>query len=137
MRLLHSFTRLELSSKLIMSQTATTTIQPGHVSDGDGVFELSRFDSSSRNTSGRILSSSDATRDFVALREESAQNSPPIPDDNVPPTNAYTEVERWNYPRGNIAKIVFAFVSAMVAGMNDAAVGVSRRPSALKVFTTF
>lgn len=43
-----------------------------------------------------------------------------------PPPNALTEVERWNRPTKNIGRLAFAFVSFAIAGMNDAAVGVSR-----------
>lgn len=45
--------------------------------------------------------------------------------DSVPPADAQNVVERWNYPRGNISKMSFAFVSFFVVGMNDAAIGVS------------
>ncbi|KAF4460681.1 major facilitator superfamily transporter [Fusarium albosuccineum] len=45
------------------------------------------------------------------------------PSDDVPPPNAQTQVERWNYPKGNVGKLGFAFLSFIIAGMNDAAVG--------------
>ncbi|KAM5353488.1 hypothetical protein ACJ41O_000138 [Fusarium nematophilum] len=43
--------------------------------------------------------------------------------DDVPPPHAQTQTERWNYPKGNIGKLVFAFLSFIIAGMNDAAIG--------------
>jgi hypothetical protein len=46
-------------------------------------------------------------------------------DGGGPPPNALTEVERWNRPAKNIGRLAFAFVSFAIAGMNDAAVGVS------------
>lgn len=46
------------------------------------------------------------------------------PSDDVPPPNAQAEIERWNHPRSNIARLAFAFLSFIIAGMNDAAVGV-------------
>lgn len=46
-------------------------------------------------------------------------------DGGGPPMNAHTEVERWNRPAKNIGRLAFAFVSFAIAGMNDAAVGVS------------
>lgn len=46
-------------------------------------------------------------------------------DDPTPPVDAQTQVERWNHPRSNIFKMAFAFLSFFVAGMNDAAIGVS------------
>jgi hypothetical protein len=108
----------------IMSHTATATIHSGAISNTEGIFELHRPGSSTDNTPGHILrSSAESKRDFVPPREESADNG--SPDDSELPTNAQTEVERWNYPRGNVGKIIFAFISCMVSGMNDAAVGVS------------
>ncbi|KAM0347380.1 hypothetical protein ACHAPU_004900 [Fusarium lateritium] len=43
--------------------------------------------------------------------------------DHVPPPYAQTQAQRWNHPRGNIMKLGFAFLSFIIAGMNDAAVG--------------
>ncbi|KAH7027946.1 major facilitator superfamily domain-containing protein [Microdochium trichocladiopsis] len=40
-----------------------------------------------------------------------------------PPATAHDAPLKWNSPRGNIARLAFAFVSFMIAGMNDAAVG--------------
>lgn len=53
--------------------------------------------------------------------EERAQRSS---SDDVPPPNAQAEVERWNYPKSNVSRLGFAFLSFIIAGMNDAAVGV-------------
>ncbi|CRK22568.1 hypothetical protein BN1708_013447, partial [Verticillium longisporum] len=36
---------------------------------------------------------------------------------------AHGEVQRWNHPRGNVPKLAFAFLSFIIAGLNDAAVG--------------
>lgn len=44
--------------------------------------------------------------------------------DDTPP-HAQGEAERWNRPRGNLGRLAFAFLSFVIAGMNDAAVGVS------------
>ncbi|KAI8652232.1 MFS domain-containing protein [Fusarium keratoplasticum] len=46
-----------------------------------------------------------------------------IPSDDVPPPNAQSRTERWNYPKGNVGKLVFTFLSSIIAGMNDSAVG--------------
>ncbi|KAI6780929.1 Bypass of stop codon protein-like protein [Emericellopsis cladophorae] len=57
--------------------------------------------------------------------QEAATSSPVgdmQPDDGSPP-HAQGEVERWNKPRGNIGRLAFAFISFMIAGMNDAATG--------------
>jgi hypothetical protein len=40
------------------------------------------------------------------------------------PPYAQNVVERWNHPKSNIARLAFAFLTSIVAGMNDAAVGV-------------
>ncbi|ROT42674.1 MFS general substrate transporter [Sodiomyces alkalinus F11] len=45
----------------------------------------------------------------------------PCPDKRRRP--AHGEVERWNYPRGNVLRLAFAFLTFIIAGMNDAAVG--------------
>lgn len=42
-----------------------------------------------------------------------------------PPLDALTEAERWNRPAKNVGRLAFAFASFAIAGMNDAAVGVS------------
>jgi hypothetical protein len=46
-------------------------------------------------------------------------------DGGGPPMNAHTEAERWNRPVKNVGRLAFAFISFAIAGMNDAAVGVS------------
>lgn len=43
------------------------------------------------------------------------------------PPNAQKEAERWNKPRGNLYRLGFAFLSFIIAGMNDAAIGVRPR----------
>lgn len=45
-------------------------------------------------------------------------------DDVTPPPNAHVEIERWNWPKANASRLVFACISFAIAGMNDAAVGV-------------
>ncbi len=44
--------------------------------------------------------------------------------DAAAPEHAQGEVERWNYPRNNVPRLAFVFISFMVMGMNDAAIGV-------------
>ncbi|KFA68299.1 hypothetical protein S40285_07219 [Stachybotrys chlorohalonatus IBT 40285] len=44
-------------------------------------------------------------------------------DEATPPPDARGETERWNYPRGNVPRLVFVFLSFIIAGMNDGAVG--------------
>lgn len=100
-----------------MSQTATATAAPSaHVSSAPGVFELQTLGGASNSRKG----------DAVSFQEEGITLSDSQREgDGSPPADAQSVVERWNYPRGNIGKMGFAFVSFMVAGMNDAAIGVS------------
>jgi hypothetical protein len=44
--------------------------------------------------------------------------------DVASPPNAHIEIERWNWPKANAGRLVFACLSFAIAGMNDAAVGV-------------
>lgn len=44
--------------------------------------------------------------------------------DETPPANAHVPLQRWNHPRGNVWRLAFAFLSFIIAGMNDAAIGV-------------
>lgn len=44
--------------------------------------------------------------------------------DIASPPNAHVEIERWNSPKANSGRLTFAFISFIIAGMNDAAVGV-------------
>ncbi|KAL5622519.1 hypothetical protein FOBRF1_001769 [Fusarium oxysporum] len=57
------------------------------------------------------------------VRDKELEEQPSPPPDDIPPPYASAQVQRWNYPRGNIAKLAFAFLSFIIAGMNDAAVG--------------
>lgn len=43
------------------------------------------------------------------------------------PGTSTSVVQRWNYPRGNAAKVAACFFSFVVMGANDAAYGVSSR----------
>ncbi|KPM44537.1 hypothetical protein AK830_g1999 [Neonectria ditissima] len=84
--------------------TITTTQNEHHVSPIEAI-HLRPLNA------GKVLSE---THDQPAV--ESAR-------DDEPPPNAQTQLERWNYPKGNVAKLGFAFLSFVIAGMNDAAVG--------------
>ncbi|KAF5017483.1 hypothetical protein F66182_10581, partial [Fusarium sp. NRRL 66182] len=57
-------------------------------------------------------------------RKDVLEEQPPgLSGDDTPPPHAQTQAQRWNYPKGNIPKLTFAFMSFIIAGMNDAAVG--------------
>lgn len=51
--------------------------------------------------------------------------------DMPPPATAQPVVQRWNKPRGNVGRFGFACFSFIIAGLNDAAVGVCLPPFAL------
>lgn len=96
-----------------MSQTATITrLEDAHVVDNSSI-ELQ----SVNPKVGRSLDQDGAVTE--------GQRQPP---DDEPPLHAHGEVERWNKPRGNIGRLGFAFLSFIIAGMNDAAIGVRPVP---------
>lgn len=91
-----------------MSQTATiTTHEPASASDSRPI-ELQRLGS---KTGARV--------DGDGAGSERQQSL-----DDVPPPHAQGEAERWNKPIGNVGRLAFAFLSFIIAGMNDAAIGV-------------
>ncbi|KAH7327796.1 major facilitator superfamily domain-containing protein [Stachybotrys elegans] len=64
----------------------------------------------------------------VELRPLSAKLDAPeehqsVPSAETPPVDAQGETERWNFPRINVPRLAFVFLSFMLAGMNDGAVG--------------
>lgn len=85
-----------------MSTTATQTLSEP--------VELSRLDPVHRIESH---GKHDTVQQPIAVR----------PDDAAPP-NAHSQIERWNHPKSNMSRIIFCFLSFIIAGMNDAAVGV-------------
>jgi len=58
--------------------------------------------------------------------ERALESETPAHDDNGndPPATAVSALERWNYPRHNIARLIATFWSFIVSGANDAAYGV-------------
>jgi hypothetical protein len=58
--------------------------------------------------------------------KDTLEEQPRVVPDDVPPPYAQGEAQRWNYPKGNMMKLGFSFLSFIIAGMNDAAVGVSK-----------
>ena len=67
--------------------------------------------------------------------EQALETENPVNGDNDPPATAVSALERWNYPRHNIARLIATFWSFIVSGANDAAYGVcpslSRMPGNL------
>ncbi|EGX96508.1 Major facilitator superfamily transporter [Cordyceps militaris CM01] len=109
-----------------MSQTMTATSNPTHTSTAPSVLEL-------RTLGGADPSPPDHNVVSTSLQEQGLVSSASQDvGGSAPPPDAQSVVERWNYPRDNIGKMAFAFVSFIVAGMNDGAIGpllpyVSRR----------
>ncbi|KAK7408124.1 hypothetical protein QQX98_009715 [Neonectria punicea] len=86
--------------------TTTTTQHEHHLSPIEAIYLRPL-------SSGKVLGEA-----HDQLAAESARQ-----DDDEPPPNTHTQLEQWNYPRGNTGKLGFAFLSFIIAGMNDAAVG--------------
>lgn len=57
-------------------------------------------------------------------KDSSEEEEDDVRNDVPPPATAQPIQQRWNKPRGNIGRLAFAFLSFIIAGMNDAAVGV-------------
>lgn len=93
-----------------MSQTATVT-----TTDGPAI-ELGHMDPKHATSSGHVLESS---------RTSNGEGGVLGVDSDEAPEHAQKEAERWNYPKSNVPKLGFVFISFMVMGMNDAAIGVS------------
>ncbi|KFH45604.1 Bypass of stop codon protein-like protein [Hapsidospora chrysogenum ATCC 11550] len=92
-----------------MSQTATIT-------HGASAIELASVE----------LHHSGSQRDNPNPKATAVDDGSPsatVADPSEPPPNAHREVERWNKPKGNIGRLAFAFLSFIIAGMNDGAVG--------------
>ncbi|PMB64081.1 Bypass of stop codon protein 6 [Beauveria bassiana] len=100
-----------------MSQTITSTRSPLHASAAPRDFAL-------RTVAGVGASQTERKADSESFQEQGLVSATSQhAGDSEPPPDAYHVVERWNKPRGNIGKMAFAFLSAMVSGMNDAAIG--------------
>ncbi|KAL3961038.1 hypothetical protein ACCO45_006155 [Purpureocillium lilacinum] len=104
-----------------MSQTLTEP-PASHPAPGGDAFELSRVISSG-SRAGRVVGSASAATGDTKSSPEAAVGERDASDDGAPPPDAYGVVERWNWPRSNVAKLAFSLVSFTLAGMNDAAVG--------------
>lgn len=93
-----------------MSRTATVT-----ATDGPAI-ELGHINPRHATNGGHILddAQTDRAKEVGVLATDSDEA----------PENAQTQAERWNYPRNNVPKLAFVFVSFIVMGMNDAAIGV-------------
>ena len=60
----------------------------------------------------------------ASKRKDSSEEEDDVRNDVPPPATAQSIQQRWNKPRSNIGRLGFAFLSFIIAGMNDAAVGV-------------
>ncbi|KAH7121757.1 major facilitator superfamily domain-containing protein [Dactylonectria estremocensis] len=86
--------------------TVTTTQNDTHISELDAI-HLRPL------SSGKALGEA-AVHDHPAVEHGLGDESS---------LNDQSQVEKWNYPKGNSAKLGFAFLSFIIAGMNDGAVG--------------
>jgi hypothetical protein len=93
-----------------MSQTATVTTTAGPA------IKLGHMDPKHATGSGHVLESS---------RASNGEGGVLGADSDEAPEHAQKEAERWNHPKSNVPKLGFVFISFIVMGMNDAAIGVS------------
>lgn len=101
------------------NMSRTTVKHRTNESDVTASFELSY--TGPRSASGHQSGSASNNNNGADSEERGAAI---ISDDPTPPPHASGAVETWRYPRGNLGRLGFACVSALVAGMNDGAVGV-------------
>lgn len=91
----------------VMAQSSTQTCTETHQdTSGPEVYELNG-----------ILPKETGAKEYQSTNSNGV--------DDIPPPNAHIEIERWNWPKANAGRLVFACLSFAIAGMNDAAVGVS------------
>jgi hypothetical protein len=83
----------------------------------------------SLKTPGRTLKEISRRVANASKRRDSSsdEEDDDIRNDVPPPATAQSVVQAWNDPKGNIPRCGFAFFSFIIAGMNDAAVGVGDR----------
>ena len=78
----------------------------------------------SLKTPGRTLKEISRRVASTSKRKDSSEEEDDIGNDVPPPATAQPVQQRWNKPRTNVGRLAFAFLSFIIAGMNDAAVGV-------------
>lgn len=103
------------------SQTITATqYDPKHEEQKSPseAFELSL------KTPGRTLKEISRRVASASKRKDSSEEEDDVRNDVPPPATAQPVQQRWNKPRTNVGRLAFAFLSFIIAGMNDAAVGV-------------
>ncbi|RMZ83394.1 hypothetical protein DV737_g1727, partial [Chaetothyriales sp. CBS 132003] len=106
--------------------TQTTTITQAGPSSQSSIQQPAETYELSFKTPGRSLK--EISRGLGTSPGVSGRNSLEAGDDDLrndmsPPASATEVLQRWNQPRGNIARLAFAFFSFVIAGMNDAATG--------------
>ncbi|KAI1615680.1 MFS transporter [Exophiala viscosa] len=104
-----------------MSQTLTISRPENAALSSPETFELSLKTPgrSLRELSRRVVGSSSTPQGTLSDEEENVHHEAAA----VPPDNAQPVTQRWNRPRGNIPRLVFASWSFVIAGLNDAATG--------------
>ncbi|KIW68574.1 hypothetical protein PV04_04512 [Phialophora macrospora] len=112
-----------------MTKTQTMTLSPAQEIQPPGpstpeTFELSLKapGRTLRELSRRVVHGAPSASAAGPVRVSSDEEDN-IRDDVDPPTDAQPVVQRWNEPKGNIARLGCAFFSFIVTGMNDGAVG--------------
>ena len=114
---------------LTMTKTQTMTISPVQEFQPPGPSSPETFELSIKTPAKTLR---ELSRRVASVAKPSSSSPGRVSSDeeenvgeNVPPPDtAQHVVQRWNHPKGNIARLGFAFFSFIVVGMNDGAVGV-------------
>ncbi|KAG9780813.1 MFS general substrate transporter, partial [Aureobasidium melanogenum] len=99
--------------------SAPETFELSLKAPGRSLRELSRRVVGNTRRHDRSSSTSDEEDNATTTTDYNATNDVPLPSESA----HCTTVQKWNKPKGNIARLAFACFSFIIAGLNDAAVG--------------
>ncbi|EHY54448.1 hypothetical protein ABEF95_006200 [Exophiala dermatitidis] len=99
--------------------SAPETFELSLKAPGRSLRELSRRVVGNTRRHDRSSSTSDEEDNATTTTDYNATNDVPLPSESA----HCTTVQKWNRPKGNIARLAFACFSFIIAGLNDAAVG--------------
>ncbi|KXJ88611.1 major facilitator superfamily domain-containing protein [Microdochium bolleyi] len=112
-----------MATETVTAAQALAAVAPSEAIELEAV----KHKHSSGDVSRRHVAATTSTTAAASRRSTSSDgnNVGSRVDDTLPPPvmAAHDAPLKWTTPRGNIARLAFAFVSFMIAGMNDAAIG--------------
>lgn len=103
---------------------STTTMTISRMDNGEKSLEAIELDPKSTR-SRQSLSKKKSTTENSSVGGKLGHDEENIRDQTEPPETAQPVLQSWNRPRSNIGRVVAAFFSFFVMGMNDATPGVS------------